>query len=128
MEPKALLAKVRARREKKVDLDETHKVTFLRPPETEMSELLSVDGDQRTWSVDVSHVKRFVVGWEGFTEEDALGKGVGSTDPLEFSAELWAEMVGDRAEWSSKVAAAILKAVVSHVNGKAEAEKNSVPA
>ena len=128
MEQRALLAALKRRREKTVDLGGGKTVTFLRPPESEMGGLLKTEGDSRTWLVGVEQVRKYVTGWSGFSEATILGESVGSSDPLEFSADLWAELAADNIEWSSKVAAAILEAVVAHVNAQAATAGNSAPA
>lgn len=127
----ALVARVRKMREKTVDLEAGKKLTFLRPPEADMPGLLKpVEGDatKMRWDVDIEHVVKYAVGWEGFLESDLLPGGIGGSDPVEFDRDLWAEVVGDRIEWKTKVANAILTAVVDHYNAREEAAKNSAPA
>lgn len=129
MDSRALLAARKRRREKSVDLGEGKKVIFMRPSETEMASLLTGDGDKRTWVVTTDHVRKFVCGWEGFTEADVLGSSVGASDiTIEFDSELWSEMVGDDIEWVGKVGDAILKSVVDYLTEKDATAKNSAPA
>ena len=128
MADSALVLALRRQREKSVDLGDGKKVTFLRPPEVELTKLLHGEGDTRTWVVGIDEVRAYVVGWSGFTEADILGAAVGSSDPLQFDQALWAELVGDKIEWMRKVADAILKSVVDHINRQAEVAKNSEPA
>jgi len=128
MDKTALLTKLRRQREKVIDLDATHSVTILRPPEEDLGSMLSGTGESRVWAVEPAHVRKYVCGWKGFTEEDVLGKGVGGTDPLDFDADLWSALVADNVAWLNKVADGILKAIVAHVKAKAEVEKNSAPA
>lgn len=125
MEPRALLAALKRRREKTIDLGNGKSVTFLRPTEAEMGALLEVNGEQRTWNVGVEHVRKFVVGWSGFTAADLLGAAIGSSDPVEFDRELWAEVCADDIAWIRQVADAILKSVVDHITEKDSAAKNS---
>lgn len=129
MDSRALLAARKRRREKSVTLDGGKKILFMRPSETDMAGLLTGDGDKRTWVVTLDHVRKFVTGWEGFTEADVLGASVGSSDTVaEFDAELWSEMVGDNVEWVAKVADAILKSVIDHLSERESVAKNSEPA
>ena len=124
----ALLLALRRQREVTVKLGGAKKVTFLRPAEVEMAKLLHGTGDTRTWEVGLAEVQSCVVGWDGFTEADVLGQAVGSSDPLAFDAELWALLVADKIDWMRKVADAILKSVVDHINKQDATAKNSEPA
>jgi hypothetical protein len=129
MDRRALLAARKRRREKSVDLGGGKKVFFLRPSETDMGALLTGEGDKRVWVITTDHVRKFVFGWEGFTEADVLGASVGAADvPVEFDAELWAEMVSDDLDWISKIGDAILKSVVDYLTEKDATAKNSAPA
>lgn len=54
-------------------------------------------------------MKRHVIGWRGFSMADLIGAHVGSTDPLEWSEELFREWIPDFPEvllaaWGSMVA------------------------
>ncbi len=128
MEARALLAALKRRREKSVDLGEGRAVTFLRPLESDMGSMLSGEGAERTWSVTIEHVKKFVNGWSGFTEADLLGASIGSSDPVSFDPDLWAEVCADDIETVQKVAQAILKSVIDHLSEQADVAKNSEPA
>lgn len=128
MATSALVLALRRQRENTTDLGEGKRVTFLRPPETEMTKMLHGDGDTRTWVVGIAEVRQCVVDWGGFTEADIKGAAVGSSDPLPFDSELWGEMVSDRIEWMRKVADDILKSVVKHINKQDATAKNSEPA
>lgn len=129
MDAKLLLAQMRRNREQSVDLGDGKSVTFRRPPEAEMNDLLVSEpgSDKVTFLVDVQHVRKYVVGWKGFTEADLLGSAVGSDTPVEFDAALWDELCSDRLEWVTKVAKAILDCVVQFINGRADTAKNSEP-
>ena len=130
MDAKLLLAQMRRNREQSVDLGDGKSVTFRRPPEAEMNALLeptAPGSDKVTFMVDVQHVRKYVVGWKGFTEADLLGSAVGSDTPVEFDAELWDELCSDRLEWVTKVAKAILDSVVQFINNRADTAKNSEP-
>ncbi len=62
--------------------------------------------------------EKFVIGWNGVTENDIIGGG--GTDPIPFSAALWAEMYGDHPEFWEPIAAAILAAYQAHAASAAE--------
>lgn len=130
MAARALLAALKRGREKTVELAEGKKVTFLRPPESEMGSMLDIQPGEKTgtWAVRIEHVKKYVNGWSGFTEADILGASVGSSDPVEFDRELWEEMCSDNIEWVNKVAAAILNSIVDHLKVQDDVAKNSEPA
>lgn len=128
MSARALLAALKRRRELSVKLDGGKEIHFSRPPESDMVSLLKVEGDHRQWVVGIEHVRKYVTGWSGFTEADILGASVGSTEPAEFSPELWAEVCGDDLALVSKVADAILGSVVDRINAKEHDAGNSPPA
>lgn len=126
-----LLAQMRRRREQVVPLGGERSVTIVRPPETEFGSMLKhVDVEKKlgTWEVGPEHVRKYTVGWEGFTEADLLGPEIGASDiKVPFDPEVWAAVAADSTEYQQKVADAILKSVVDHLNGKAETAKNSKP-
>lgn len=124
MDAKLLAASLRRKREKSVVTGEGKKVFFLRPPETEVGPMLKVLDDRTTFSVSVDQVRKYACGWEGYTEADILGATVGSSDAVEFNAELWAEYIVDNADLVNKVAGAILDSIVDHYKGKAEVQGN----
>jgi hypothetical protein len=94
------------------------KVTFSRPPESDFSKLLVNTPDGPRWVVTLDHVKRYVNGWEGWTEADLLGSAVGASDPVPFDPELWSVVAEDSTELVSKVGQAILDAVVAYLEKK----------
>lgn len=134
MDAKALLASRRRARERKVELipasegREARVVTITRPPEADVPSLMTGDGDKRTFSIDLDHVRKYVVGWAGFTEADFLGEGVGGSDPVPFDATLWADLCADNILWVNVVASAILNVLVDYYTAKADVAKNSAPA
>lgn len=103
----------------------TKRVRIIRPAETEIGEFLqrAPDGGLRLVA-DVPQCKRFVVDWEGITEADLLGAAVGSSDPLPFSPELWAEVCADRADWCRVVSVGLVEVITAHTAAKDEATKN----
>jgi len=123
----SLQARILKARERWVDLGEGRRVKFLRPGETEFHKyLIPVEGDpdRRTWSIEVEHVQKLVVDWDGFTEATLLGASVGGDIVVEFSPELWATVVVDNADWSGKVGREILDSIVSYIVDREKITKN----
>lgn len=126
-----VLALLKKRREKTVDLGDGRKVKFLRPSEIEYGRMLKpdpTDPSKATWVVGVDDVKRCVFDWEGFTEASILGAEIGSSDPVPFDPELFAELATDQIEWVTKVANAILESVVENIEQRNKEAKNLLPA
>lgn len=122
-----LQAQILKRRERWVDLGEGRRVKFLRPPETEFHKyLVPVEGEpeRRTWSIEVDHVKKLVIGWEGFTEATLLGPEIGGDIAVEFSSDLWSTVIVDNAEWSGKIGREILDSIVGYVVDREKTTKN----
>lgn len=105
-----------AQRQHWVEVAPGKRVRYLRPRETEFSQLAG--------GITAQHVCKFVDGWAGFTEADLLGAAIGSSDPAEFSAELWAEYVLDKVDLLAKVAAEISTRVTDHITKRADEAKN----
>lgn len=118
MDRSAVIKAIWAQRETKVALDDNKSVTIRRPPEGELWVLAG--------RVDLEHVVRYTVGWQGFTEADVISGG--ASDALEFSAELFREVVVDHAEWITAIANAIAEAVKTHSDKRKAAAGNSAPA
>jgi hypothetical protein len=98
------------------------RVRVIRPTEVEIGRHL-LRGEKQL-GVDFEDVVRFTVGWEGFTEVDLLGRGIGASDPLGYDAELWAELLANRTDWLQKLAKHLLDAVSAYVAEQADARKN----
>lgn len=130
MDARALLAALKRRRENSVEVAPGKKVSFTRPPESEMGDMLISKPGEKTgvWVITIDHVKKYATGWSGITEADILGAAVGASDEVAFDSDLWAEMVGDNIEWVTKVANGILKSIVDHLAAQDAAAKNSEPA
>ena len=122
----ALLARIRKRREHTVDLGEGKKISFLRPPEIDFPNFLVGEDGKRNWVVKPDDTRKYVCGWSGFTEADLIGDpSIASSDPVDFDADIWAEVCADRLEWQQKLGRAILDSVLDHINKRADVEKNS---
>lgn len=89
------------------------RVQITRPTETEQPAFLQRKGDGFQWSADIEHVKRFVVGWDGFLESDLVG-AAGGDQPVPFSAALWADVCTDSSDITAKVAEALLTALADY--------------
>ena len=112
----SLADKLRAQREGRVEVMPGKWVRFLRPPEIDFVRLRG--------GVLAEHVCEYVTGWDGITEADVLGAGIGASDPAEFSPELWAEYARDRVDVVGKVAQAIADAITLHLEQRSAAAKN----
>jgi hypothetical protein len=116
MERSATIKAIQAQRESRVWLDEdqTLSVTIRRPPEGELWQLVR--------GIELEHIVRYTVGWSGFTEASVINGG--AEDELLFHAELFREVVIDRADWISKIADAIAEAVKAHSDNRKAASGN----
>lgn len=120
-----LVAQLRKRRERWVDLGDGRRVKFLRPVESEQGEMVKFEGTEATWTVGLDQVRKFVIGWEGFTEASIVGADVGGDLVVPFERELFDELVSDDLAWVGKVARAILDSIVDYNVKKADVAKNS---
>lgn len=106
MSSSQLIGRLREQRTEWVDLTdkkEGERISFVRPPEAEWGSL--------TGGVRLEHVRRYCNGWAGFSEATVLGEAVGSSDPIEFDADLCVAILEDRSEWLAKVASKIIESV-----------------
>lgn len=106
---------LRALREQRrfwVDLGGGLRVQLQRPREAEMPRFVR--------GVDVDHVAAQAVDWQGFTEATFAG-AAGSSEPLPFDADLWAEYVGDHLQAVQTCASALAEAITAHLERKAAA-------
>lgn len=101
----ALIAKLRAARERWVDLEPGKRVCIRRPGEVSLAKL----GGR----IDVEQLCGYVVAWDGITEGD-LFPGASEVS-VPFDHALWAEVIVDRADWAGKVAAETVSMVSEHV-------------
>lgn len=113
--PAALIAQLRARREAACPLPGTAaSVTVRRPPEADMG------GLRNATPLDIA--VRYVVAWQGMTRDILLGDG--NTDPVEWSAELWAEVAADHADWATAITVRVGELITAHLQDKAAAAGN----
>ena len=112
---KDLLARIRKNREQKIAIG-TFTFVLRRPTDAEMVEL-------HRGNVGPAEVaQRFVIGWEGVTENDVVGGG--GSDPLVFDAALWREWCGDRMDFWTPLAEAAFEAYRAHAETLEVAAKN----
>ena len=113
----ALIARMEAQRTRWCALPGgPHRVQFRRPLETEFGRFRG--------GVTVDHVCEYVCGWEGFTEADLLGGGIGSSDPVPFAPELWARVVRDKLDYVAPVSEALVAAITDHLQTRDATAKN----
>lgn len=116
MSPEQLIAKMDEQRTRWVSLPDGKRVQFRRPLETDMGAF--------TGGVSVDHLCTHVCGWDGFTEADLLGTGIGASDPAPFSSALWARVVRDRIAYVQPVATAMVQAITEHLAAMEASAKN----
>lgn len=119
MDAAALIQKALEQREQWVDLGGGKRVRVRRPPAAQMFEF----GRHRTAELFM----RCAVGWDGFTEADILGAGVGSSDPVLFNVDLWTTIALDSFDWIGKVSEAVTEAISQYVERTEAEAKNLQP-
>jgi hypothetical protein len=133
MNAEQILKAMRTQRELGVPMGGTpeapRRMTLLRPTELEIQrDLLKLlpgkDGTPMAkLEVDPDKVHNYVVGWTGYTEADLLGPAGGS-DAAPFAPELVREWLANNPADIHVLVEALLIAVATHINSKAEAAKN----
>ena len=133
MNAEQILKAMRTQRELGVPMggtaDAPRRMTLLRPTELEIQrDLLKLvpgaDGKPTAQLlVDPDTVHHYVVGWDGYTTADLLGPAGGS-DAAPFAPELVREWLANNPADIHVLVEALLTAVATHINSKAEAAKN----
>lgn len=113
----ALIERMRKARESWCELAPGKRVCIRRPGELAMANMRG--------GVAIETLCSFAVAWDGITEADLLPGGSENYAP--FDAALWAELVADRAEWASLVAAHVMERIAEHVAQREAARGNSEP-
>jgi hypothetical protein len=118
MDAATLIQKALEQREQWVALDDdgAKRVRVRRPPGAHVFEF----GRNRTPEVFL----RTAVGWDGFTEADILGAGVGSSDPVPFNVDLWVTLALDRIDWIGKVSEVVTTAITQYIEATEAIAKN----
>lgn len=126
MDPKLLLEQMRNQRRRWVDIAEGKRVQIQLPSELEVVQHFIKPGEEGKLSLaaDYAEVNRFTVGWEGFTEVDLLGAGVGASDAVPFNADLWSAYAAENLEAVRKVARALLDGIVERQVSREADTKN----
>lgn len=111
-----IVRRIRAGRERWIELDAGNSVKIRRPAEAAWPALRS-DG--------LDAYLRCVVDWRGpgFTVGAILGAG-DDTKPLPFSAAVWLEVAHDQVAWCAKVAEEVAADVKAYAEKKAAASGN----
>lgn len=97
------------------------RLRLIRPSEEQLGQGIVIAG---TISIGYDEVKRFVVDWSGFTQADLLGSAIGTSDPVAFAPDLWAEYVTDNTDAYRLVAQKLLDLCLQHVEQRAQDRKN----
>lgn len=117
MDALALIKRLLAQREFKVELGDGLAVTVRRPAEAELGPYLRGAREPDT------HL-RCVVDWHGFSEAVLLGASIGSSDPLPFDAEVWLHAARDRTDWIAAIAEELGKSIDAHGRQREATAKN----
>jgi hypothetical protein len=129
MDHQTLIDKILAKREEWVELESAQpgdgadspgkaalRVKVRRPPESDLPRYRA--------GFNARDVVECCVGWDGFTEADLLGSGVGASSPVPFAPELWEVVCLDRTPWITKVANKLVDLTTAHLVARKEAAKN----
>lgn len=119
----ALIRQLLAGREHWVDLAPGKRVKFRRPMEGDLEGMFR--GTPRRFVVLLEDVQRHAIDWQGFTEADLLGQGIGNSDPLPFSAEVWALAVGDNLDWLQEARKGLENILAARIEARLAAAGNS---
>lgn len=119
----ALIRQMLAAREHWIDLAPGKAVKFRRPMEGELEGMFR--GTPKRFNVLLEDVSKYAIDWRGFTEADLLGQGIGTSDPLAFSAEVWALAVGDNLDWLQAARRGLEAVLASRIEARLTAAGNS---
>jgi hypothetical protein len=111
-----ILQQLRKQRELTIDLSDRLKLTARRPTDLEFTELR-----QSTKFGELG--QNYVIGWNGFTENDIVGGG--GSDQAAFDPELWKDYYADHPEHWEKISKSIVDAYLAHASATKNAAKNS---
>lgn len=116
MTPEQLIAKLLAQRESWVEVEPGRRVKVRRPDESEQADFRG--------GMSVELMLRHVVGWEGFTEADILGAGVGASDAVAFDTALFATLARDHMAWFEPISVEIATRIAEHWKAREATAKN----
>lgn len=120
----ALIAQLLAAREHWIDLAPGKRVKFRRPMEGDLEGMFR--GTPRRFTVALEDVQKFAVDWQGFSEADLLGQGIGNSDALKFDAQVWALAVGDNLDWLQEARKGLEGILAARIEARLAAAGNSV--
>lgn len=113
-EARRTLQLLRDQRRKWLVLEGARRVRVVRPLEAQWGRFLG--------GVGVEHAVEYVDAWEGFTQADFVGADVGSSDAVEFDAELWGEYCRDHVK---DVAQAVIEAIRDAIEERLKAREDA---
>ena len=88
-----------------------------RPTDAEAAKII---GREQADALEVATT--YVIGWEAVTEADLVKSG--SSDPVAFDADVWAEVVADTPALWEPISTAVIDAWVSHNDKREDRSKN----
>jgi hypothetical protein len=116
---KSLTDRMREQRMVWVELDSTHSVRILPPTDLQVMESISEGGKV----FNPSNIGAMVHDWKGFSEEDFLGKGIGSTDPIPLDREALNELLANNVDWVQTVILKLNEALTARGEARDKAAK-----
>ena len=116
MNEQALIRKMQQARERVLELPNGKRVTLRMPLQTQYFRVFKLPPEEL--------VAQLVVGWDGVTEADLLGDGVGASDAVPFSAEVAVQWLCEQPGCVSLIISKALEVVNSKTRQTAEDEKN----
>ena len=119
----AILARMRALRQRWVELEPGLKVQVIRPLEADVQDFMPKAGLSEMDRM-VACTAKYVTGWDGFTESFLLGASQAGNDPVPFDPELWADVVRDHADWIVTITRELVKMLSEHDEERKVAAKN----
>jgi len=126
--PSLLLQQLLEQRRSWVELEPGKRVRITRPPEADVVRRFlrpsATEGGKFAVAITDEDASQYVVGWEGFTEADVLGQGVGGSSQAAFSLDLWRAVSADRYDWLRTVTKGVLDAVIAFQEKRAVDAKN----
>lgn len=115
----ALVAALASQRQRKVEVADGKSITIDTPSQWRASKLVdqlrAADGDGA-----VETLAPLFRSWDGISQVDVMGEGVGSSDPAPADERLFKVMLGDRPDWMTKLAMAAVE-LATEANKKTKA-------
>lgn len=134
MDPAVLIQQIHAQREQWVTLREAQmaavgqparaalRVKLRRPAEAEWRYFFG-----RTQRGALENVQAYAVDWDGFTEAELLGAGVGASDAVPFDSSVWTVVIADRMAWVPPLFQRLVQMIETHSAAREALEKKSAP-